>query len=425
MLDAVGFFLPSPGDIPPVEGTDPKHDDKLITRKADPGEPFCALVFKIVSDQHGDLSFIRVYSGRLKTSTRVLNPLRSIKENVTRIWQMHAKQRIRQEVAYAGDIVAVTGLRGSLTGDTICDSRQPTVLQQIEFPETVISQAIEPRTSADRDKLANGLAILAREDPTFEAKTDSETGQTIISGMGELHLEIITNKLQRDMKVGVIVGKPRVSYRETVLGTAQAEGRFIKQTGGRGQYAVVELQVEHFEPAAGQEHIQVVSAVRGGAIAQQYIQASEQGARDAAKSGVLCGYPTTNIKVTILDGAEHPQDSSDMAFENAAASGFRDAAAKAEPALLEPIMSLQVTVPDEYFGAVTADLNTRRAQITGTELQGQVRIIEAQVPLAEMFGYATALRSLSQGRANPTNFEHSGYQLVPAEVSQRILQTGS
>jgi len=424
LLDAVCDYLPSPLDVPPVVGVDPKRRDKTLIRKPDPAEPFCALVFKIVSDQHGDLSFIRIYSGRLKTSTRVLNPERNVKENISRIWRMHAKERIKEEQVYAGDIVAVMGLRNSLTGQTLCDAKHPIILEHIEFPETVISLAIEPRTAADKDKLAEALQLLAREDPTFDARMDAETGQTIISGMGELHLEIITHKLQRDLKVDVLVGKPRVSYRETVLSVGEAEGRFIKQTGGRGHFAIVKLRIEPFTPGPGQDHVQVVSEVRGGAISDKYLAAAEEGVRASAKSGVLCGYPLINVKVTLLDGREHPEDSSDIAFENAAALALREAATHAHLALLEPIMKLEVSTPDEYFGSVIGDLNGRRAQITGTELRGEFRVVKALVPLAEMFGYATTVRSLTQGRANPTNFEPCGYQLAPEEVSKRVLEVG-
>jgi len=423
LLDAVCFYLPSPRDIPPVEGRDPKHRDKAITRKADPSEPFSALVFKIVSDQHGDLNFIRIYSGTLKTSTRVYNPERDVKENVSRIWRMHAKERVREDLVHAGDIVAVSGPKKSFTGDTLCDSRKPITLQQIDFPETVINLAIEPVTAADKDRLALALRTLTREDPTFEHKMDPETGQTIISGMGELHLEILKNKIQRDMKVDVRVGKPRVSYREMVTTTAEAEGRFIRQTGGRGHFAIVELKVEPFTAQAGEENIQIVNAVREGAIPQHYIPAVEEGIRESAKSGVLLGYPVINIRVTIIDGRDHPVDSSDIAFENAASAAFREAVLQARPALLEPIMKLQVTTPEEYFGNVTGDLTVRRAVITGTSQRGNIRVIEAKVPLAEMFGYATTLRSLTQGRANPTDFEPCGYEPVPEELANKILET--
>ncbi len=422
LLDAVSYYLPSPNDIPPIEAHDYKDPDKKVLLKPDPNGPLAALVFKIIYDKHGDLSFVRIYSGTIKTSTRVFNPVRNAKENVTRIWRMHAKERIKEDIAYAGDIVAISGLKVSLTGDTLCEQKNPVLLEKIEFPETVISMAIEPKTNADKDKLAQAFQMLRREDPTFEYKQNDETGQMIISGMGELHLEIIKNKIQRDLKIGVNVGKPRVSYRETVLGVGEAEGRFIRQTGGRGQFAIVKLRVEPYTPQSGEDNIKIENAITGGAISQQYIPAVEEGIISSARSGVLIGYPVINIKVTILDGQEHPEDSSDIAFENAASIALRDAIMNAKPALLEPIMNLQVTTPEEYFGTVTGDLTTRRAVITHTEQRGNIRIIEAQVPLAEMFGYATTLRSLTQGRANQTNFSPSGYQLVPEEIAKKLLE---
>ncbi len=421
LLDAVAYYLPSPLEVPPVEAIDHKDHDKKITLHPDPNEPFVALLFKIIADKHGDLSFIRIYSGTLKTSSRVFNPARNIKENVTRIWRMHAKERIKEERAYPGDIVAITGLKGSYTGDTICEAKRPVILEHIEFPETVISMAIEPKTNADKDKLADAFKVLAKEDPTFEYRQDGETGQTIIAGMGELHLEIIKNRIQRDMKIGVAVGKPRVSYRETIQQSAEAEGKFIKQTGGRGQYGVVELRVEPYEPKPEDEHVIFVNEIRGGAISQQYIPAVKEGVISAAKSGVLIGFPMINVKVTLLDGKEHQEDSSEIAFENAGSLAFREAAAKARPILLEPLMNLQVSTPEEFFGAVTGDMTSRRAIILKTEQHGDMHTIEASVPLSEMFGYATTLRSLTQGRANPTNFSPCGYQLVPEEVGKKIM----
>jgi elongation factor G len=420
LLDAVCDYLPSPLDVPPLEGRDVKNKEKRIACKPDPDEPLAALVFKIISDKHGDLCFVRIYSGTLKTSSRVFNPDRNEKENVTRIWRMHANDRIKEEIAYAGDIVAITGLKNSLTGDTLCDVKSPIILEHIEFPETVISMAIEPKTTADKDKLGNALKTLTKEDPTFEYKQDEETGQTIIAGMGELHLEIIKNKIQRDMNIGVNVGKPRVSYRETLAAKAQAEVRFIRQTGGKGQFAVVKLQVEPHTPKPGEDTVIVENKIKAGAISEQYFPAINEGIIGAAKSGVLIGYPLINVKVTILDGEEHPVDSSEIAFESAAAMAFREAAEKAKPVLLEPIIDLQVTTPDEFFGAVTGDLIARRAVITGTNSRGNVTAIDAQVPLAQMFGYATTLRSLTQGRANQTNFAPSGYQIIPENISQEL-----
>jgi elongation factor G len=424
LLDAVCYYLPSPADIPPVNAHDVKNVEKIIQRKADPNEPFAGLVFKIITDKHGDLSFVRIYSGTLKTSSRVLNPDRNnIKENIARIWRMHADDRIKEEVAYPGDIVAITGLKNSFTGDTLCDPKHPVLLEHIEFPETVISMAIEPVTTADKDRLALALQQLKKEDPTFDYKQDPETGQTIIAGMGELHLEIIRNKLQRDMKIGVNVGKPRVSYRETITATAEAEHRFIRQTGGKGQFAVVKLRVEPFTPKPGEEHILVENKIVGGAISQQFIPAVREGIIGAAKSGVIIGYPMLNVKVTILDGEEHPVDSTEIAFEAAASMAFRDAAMNASPMLLEPIIDLQVTTPEEFFGAVTGDLAARRAVITSTTSRGNITVIEAKAPLAELFGYATTLRSLSQGRANQTNFAPSGYEMVPENISKQLIES--
>jgi elongation factor G len=420
LLDAVCYYLPSPLEVPPVQGHDVKNPEKMLSRKADPNEPLAALVFKIISDKHGDLSFVRIYSGMLKTSSRVLNPTKNEKENITRIWRMNANDRIKEEIVYAGDIVAVTGLKNSYTGDTLCDPKHPLMLEHIEFPETVISMAIEPKTTADRDKLALALKTLTKEDPTFDYKQDAETGQTIIAGMGELHLEIIRNKIQRDMHVEVNVGKPRVSYRETITVAAEGEGRFIRQTGGKGQFAVVKLRIEPFMPKSGEDNVIIENKIVGGVISEQYLPAVREGIIGSVKSGILIGYPFINLKVTVLDGEEHPVDSSEIAFESAASMAFRDAAEKAKAVLLEPIIALQVTTPEEFFGAVTGDLISRRAVITGTTTHGNITLIDAQVPLAQMFGYATTLRSLTQGRANQTNFAPSGYQLLPENLSQEL-----
>jgi len=421
LLDAVVDFLPSPLDVPPVHGPETLKAKKEAARRADPAEPFSGLVFKISSDQHGDLNFIRVYSGTLKAGTRVLNSTQEKKEIVSRIWEMHAKQRIRRDQASAGDIVAVVGLKHSLTGDTLCDTRHPIVLERLEFPEPVITMAIEPRTNADKIRLAESLAILRREDPSFQWDYNDETGQTTISGMGELHLEIVKNKLVRDMGLEVHVGRPSVAYKETILASAEAEGRFIRQTGGRGQYGVVRLRVEPHTPRPGEEPIVFEDATRGGAIPKEYIPSAEQGARDAASSGPLAGYPMLNIKITLLDGKYHPVDSSDLAFQQAGALAFNEAVAKANPVFLEPIMRLQVTTPEEYLGAVTGDLNRRRADVREMEQRGRYRVVLAEAPLAEMFGYSTELRSLTQGRATHTMEPHS-YTPAPPQVAERILR---
>jgi len=421
LLDGIVDYLPSPLDVPPVAGTDPETHER-ISRRTDPAEPLTAYVFKIVAEKPVDLYFVRVYSGILKAGSRVLNPVRGKKENVSRLFRVFAKRREPIEQAAAGDIVAVVGVKDSLTGDTLCDARHPIVLERIRFPETVISMAIEPKSSADRDKLAEALHALARQDPTFNARTDPETGQTLVSGMGELHLEILTHRLVRDMNVQVNVGKPRVSYRETVTGVGEAEGRFIRQTGGRGHFAIVTIRVEPFLPGEGEQQVAFVNAIRGGAISAPYVAAVETGVREAARSGVLMGFPMIHIKATLLDGQEHEVDSSELAFENAARIAFEEAVRKASPGVMEPIMRLEVTTPEVYFGAVTGDLAARRAVITSAELRGDRRVIQAQVPLREMVGYATVLRSLTQGRAH-WYMEPHAYVVAPPNVAQEILAT--
>ena len=421
LLDAVVDYLPSPMDVPPVVGHESVKGGKELTRKPSPDEPFSALVFKIVSDQHGDLNFIRIYSGTLEAGTRVLNSTQDRKENLSRIWEMHAKQRIRRDVAHAGDIVAVVGLKNSITGDTLCDTRAPIVLERLEFPEPVITMSIEPRTNADKQRLIDALVVLRREDPSFSYRYDPETGQTTISGMGELHLEIVKNKLTRDMGVDVHVGRPKVSYKETILGSAKAEGRFIRQTGGHGQFGVVELQVEAFVPSGDEEPIAFVDGTKGGPIPREFIPSVEQGVRDAATSGPLAGYPMLNVKATLLDGKHHPVDSSDIAFQQAGVLAFNEAVSKATPVFLEPIMRLQVTTPEEYLGAVTGDLNARRAEIREVESRGKFRVLLAHAPLAEMFGYTTQLRSISQGRATSTMEPHT-YAPAPSQVADQILR---
>ena len=421
LLDAVVDFLPSPLDIPPVKGHEGLKSNKIIERKADENEPFSALVFKILSDQHGDLNFIRIYSGHLKPGTRVLNSTQNKKENISRIWEMHAKQRKPRDEATPGDIVAVVGLKESVTGDTLCETRRPIVLERLEFPEPVITMSIEPRSNADKDKLGLALNTLRREDPSFRFRYDGETGQTTISGMGELHLEIVRNKLVRDMGLEVHVGKPKVAYKETILSAAKAEGRFIRQTGGHGQYGVVELKVQPYAPEPGDEPILFENATKGGGVPKEYIPSVEQGVLAAATSGPLAGYPMLNIKATLLDGKHHPVDSSDIAFQQAGAIAFNEAVKKARPVFLEPIMRVQVSTPEEYLGSVTGDLNSRRAQIKEMEQRGKYRVLTAQVPLAEMFGYSTQLRSLTQGRATSTMEPHS-YAPVPPQVAEAILR---
>jgi elongation factor G len=421
LLDAVVRYLPSPLDVPPVEGHTSLTSDKRATRKASVDEPFCGLVFKITSDQHGDLYFTRIYSGKLDAGTRVLNSTRDKKEIVSRVWEMYAKQRIRRDEAFAGDIVAVVGCKHSLTGDTLCDSRDPIILERMEFPRGVISMSIEPRNSADKTKLQDALGVLRREDPTFTSRFDEETGQTIITGMGELHLEILHNKLRRDMGVDVKVGKPRVAYKETVCIAGEAEGRFVRQIGGRGQFGVVSLRVEPYKAAAGTPTVVFEVGKIGEAIPKQYLPSIEEGVRDAAQSGQLAGYPMENIKITLIGGEHHPVDSSEMAFLQAASMAFELAVIKAEPAFMEPIMLLQVVSPEEFLGAVTGDLNARRAEIINMSARHTNRVIDAHVPLAEMFGYSTVLRSLTQGRATST-LEPSHYAIVPKNVAEGLLR---
>jgi len=421
LLDAVLWYLPGPLDVPAVTGHPDLESDEIVTRLSSPDEPFCGLVFKIASDQHGDLYFTRIYSGTLKAGSRVMNPVRDKKEMVTRIWEMYASQRIRRDEAYAGDIVAIVGCKHSLTGDTLCDPRHPMVLARMEFPRAVISMSIEPRSSADRAKLADAIETLRREDPTFTSHVDADTGQTLISGMGELHLEILHHKLRRDMGVDVKVGKPRVAYKETVRAAAVGEGRFIRQIGGRGQFGVVSLRVEPYTPASGEEPVQFANEMAGDAIPRQFIPSIAEGVRDASRSGHLAGYPMENLLVTLVGGESHPVDSSEMAFLQAASMAFEDAVAKAAPTFMEPIMSLQVVCPEESLGAVTGDLNARRAEIVDMTVRHSMRMIDAKVPLAEMFGYATTLRSLTQGRATST-LEPSHYAVVPRNVAENLLR---
>jgi len=424
LLDGVIDYLPSPLDRPPIEGHQPHHPDQKLIRKPDPDEPFAALVFKVVSEKPVDLYYVRIYSGRLKSSSRVLNASRSRKENVTRIYRVFAKRREQLAQAQAGEIVALVGLKDSLTGDTLCVAKEPVVLEDIKFPNTVISVAIEPRSSADRKDLGEALRKLSRQDPTFTFRVDAETGQTIVAGMGELHLEVIEHRLMHEMNVPISVGRPRVAYRETVTARAEAEGRFIRQTGGRGQYAVVRLAVECYQPPEGGPSVVFESQIKGGVMRREYIQAVQQGVEESVKSGPLGAYPVINIKVTLLDGKEHEVDSSELAFESAAQMAFNEAVSRAKPVLYEPIMRLQVVVPEQYFGSVNGDLLARRAVITLTEQRGMsYRVIDAQVPLAQMFGYATDIRSITAGRASWA-MEPLCYGAVPPSIAEQVLRVG-
>ncbi|HEY8346871.1 MAG TPA: elongation factor G [Symbiobacteriaceae bacterium] len=419
LLDAIVDYLPSPLDIPPVEGRDAETGEPVI-RKADDNEPFSALAFKIATDPFvGKLCFFRVYSGRLEAGSYIYNAAKGKRERIGRIVQMHANHREEIKVVETGDIAAAVGLRDVSTGDTLCPEDQPILLESMEFPEPVIQLAVEPKTKQDQDKLTQALLKLAEEDPTFRMYTDPETGQTIIAGMGELHLEIIVDRLQREFKVGVNVGKPQVAYRETVKARVEnVEGKFIRQTGGRGQYGHVVITLEPAEPGQG---FVFENKIVGGVIPKEFIPAVEAGCREAAEAGILAGYPMTDVKVTLTFGSYHEVDSSEAAFKIAGSMAFKAAAEKAQPVLLEPYMKVEVTVPDEYMGDVTGDLNRRRGRIEGMEARMGAQVIRAQVPLAEMFGYATDLRSATQGRGTYTmQFDH--YEEVPAHVAKPIIE---
>jgi len=418
MLDAVVDYLPSPLDVPPVEGMDVDHPDQVLTRKASDSEPFSALVFKIMTDPYvGQLAFFRVYSGTLKSGDSVYNVAKARKERIGRLLRMHANKREEIQEILAGDICAAVGLKTVSTGDTICDADHPVVLESIEFPTPVIQLAVEPKTKADQEKMGLAIQKLAQEDPTFRVNTDPETGQTILSGMGELHLEIIVDRMMREFGVGANVGKPQVAYRETIRKNAEAEGRHVKQSGGRGQYGVVKLRVEPLPAGSGFEF---VNEIFGGSIPKEYINPVEAGIKEALEGGILAGFPMSDIKVTLYDGSYHDVDSSEMAFKIAGSLGVKEAARKAKPALLEPIMAVEVVVPEEYMGDVIGDLNSRRGRIEGMELRGTTQIIKSSVPLSEMFGYATELRSRTQGRGSFTM--HFGkYEEVPGSIAEEIV----
>ena len=416
LLDAVVDYLPSPLDIPPVEGKLP--NGKSEKREASDKAPFSALAFKIMTDSFvGQLTFFRVYSGMLQSGSYVFNSVKGKKERVGRILQMHANRREEIEDVYAGDIAAAVGLRGTTTGDTLCDENHAIVLERMEFPEPVISLAIEPKTEADQDKMGVGLAKLAIEDPSFRVRTDEETGQTIISGMGELHLEILVDRLGREFKVEANVGKPQVAYRETITKSAESEGRYIRQTGGRGQYGHVWLRLSPNETGKGFEFI---NGIKGGSIPNEYIPACEKGIVEAMQGGALAGYPMVDLRVELFDGSYHDVDSSEMAFKIAASIGFKEGCAKAGPVLLEPIMACEVVTPEDHMGDVIGDLNRRRGQLQGMEPRGNVQVVTAQVPLAEMFQYSNSLRSATQGRASYT-MQFSRYAQVPGSIAEEII----
>lgn len=417
LLDAVVDYLPSPLDIPPVKGVNPKTGEEE-ERPASYDAPFSALAFKILTDPYvGQLTFIRVYSGLMESGSYVYNATRNKKERLARILRMHANKREEIPVLGAGDIAAAVGLRETFTGDTLCDPEHPILLEAMEFPEPVISIAVEPKTKADQEKLSIALQKLAKEDPSFRVSMDHETGQTIIAGMGELHLEIIIDRLKREFGVDVNVGKPQVAYRETIRKEVTSEGKFIKQTGGRGQYGHVWLKIEPLERGKGFEFYETI---KGGVVPKEYIPAVEAGVKEAMETGVVAGYPMVDIKVTLFDGSYHEVDSSELAFKIAASIAFKEGAKKADPVLLEPIMEVEVTTPEEFMGDVIGDLNRRRGRVQGMEARGNAQVIRALVPLAEMFGYATDLRSMTQGRATYI-MKFSHYEEVPPNVAEQII----
>jgi len=417
LLDAVVNYLPSPTDLPPVKGFHP-DTKKEITRKANPEEPAAALAFKIQSDPHsGKLCYIRVYSGEIKVGMSLLNPNSGIRERVSRILQMHSNKRADIETASTGDIVAVIGFRKTTTGDTLCDSKHPIILELMKFPEPVISVAIEPESKADLDKLQVALAKLEEEDPTFRVHMNEETGQTIISGMGELHLEILIDRMIREFRVQANIGRPSVAYKETITKAVEAEGKFIKQSGGKGQYGHVWLKVE---PTTNGASFKFENKIIGAAIPKEYIPSIERGIKEAMSNGAVAGYPLTGLKVTLFDGSYHDVDSSEIAFKVAASMALQEAVRKARPVILEPVMDVEVVCPEMYMGNVVGDLNLRRGKISGMVPRSNVQVISAVVPLAEMFGYATALRNISQGRGSYT-MQFARYAPLPKEVATKLF----
>ncbi|QBK24923.1 elongation factor G [Ureibacillus thermophilus] len=417
MLDAVVDYLPSPIDIPAIKGTTP--DGEEVERHASDDEPFSALAFKVMTDPYvGKLTFFRVYSGVLDSGSYVLNSTKNKRERIGRILQMHANHREEITKVFAGDIAAAVGLKDTVTGDTLCDDKHPVILESMEFPEPVISVAIEPKSKADQDKMSTALGKLQEEDPTFRAHTDQETGQTIISGMGELHLDIIVDRLKREFKVEANVGAPQVSYRETFRKTAQVEGKFVRQSGGRGQYGHVWIE---FSPNEEGKGFEFENAIVGGVVPREYIPAVEAGLKDAMQNGVIAGYPIIDIKAKLFDGSYHDVDSSEMAFKIAASMALKNAASKCDPVLLEPIMKVEVVVPEEYLGDIMGHVTARRGRVEGMEARGNAQVVRAMVPLAEMFGYATTLRSATQGRGVFSMvFDH--YEEVPKSIAEEIIK---
>jgi elongation factor G len=438
LLDAVVDYLPSPVDVPPIEGSAPDDEEKKITRPPEDNAPFAALVFKIMTDPFvGQLAFVRVYSGTLKNGDTVYNPRRARRERVGRLVKMHANKREEINEVLAGDIAAAVGLKSVSTGDTICVEDDPVVLEAMDFPAPVISVAIEPKTKADQEKMSQALGKLTQEDPTFKVNTDPDTGQTIISGMGELHLEILVDRMMREFSVGANVGRPQVAYRETILKSAEGEGKYIRQTGGRGQYGHVNVRVEplrHPNPEEIAEltrkkatnkfdtdlNLLFIDEIVGGSVPREYIGPVYQGIREAMETGILAGYEMTGVKVALEDGSYHEVDSSELAFKIAGSMGFKNAIGRAKPVLLEPVMKVEVVVPEEFMGDVLGDLSSRRGHVEGVEKRGSTQIIRAVVPLAEMFGYATDLRSRTQGRASYT-MHFLRYEQAPAAVAEEVI----
>jgi elongation factor G len=423
MLDAVVFYLPSPLDIPPITGTLPGHsideeDVELLTRAADDSAPFAGLVFKIMADPYvGKLAYFRVYSGKLEAGSYVLNSTRNNRERVGRLIQMHANHREEIKEVYSGDIAAMVGPKQSFTGDTICDPENPIALENIRFPEPVIQLAIEPKTKSDQDKLTIALQKLSEEDPTFRVRTDEETGQTIIAGMGELHLEVLVDRMRREYKVEANQGKPQVAYRESISIPSDVDSKFVRQTGGKGQYGHVKLRLEPMERGKGFEF---VNGIVGGSIPREYIGPTEQGIKEAMQTGVLAGFPVVDIKVTLYDGSFHEVDSSEMAFKIAGSMGLKDGVRKGRPQLLEPVMKVEVTTPEDFLGTVLGDLNSRRGHVEGMEARANAQIVKAFVPLAAMFGYTTDLRSATQGRAT-SSMEFAYYQPLSQALADEII----
>ena len=416
MLDAVIDFLPAPTDVPSIKGED--EDGNEIERHASDEEPFSALAFKIMADPFvGKLTFFRVYSGKISSGSYILNSTKDKKERLGRILQMHANTRKEIDEVYAGDIAAAVGFKNTTTGDTICDEKNFIILEKMEFPEPVIELAIEPKTKQDQDKLGNGLARLAEEDPTFRVTTNPETGDTIIAGVGELHLDVIVDRLKREFKVEANVGAPQVAYRETIRGTADCEGKFVRQSGGRGQYGHVWIK---FEPNEG-KGFEFVDAVVGGTVPREYISSVKSGLEDALQNGMIAGYPILDIKATLFDGSYHDVDSSEMAYKVAASLALKAAGKKCDPVILEPIMAVEITAPAEYLGSVMGDISSRRGMIEGQEERGNAVLVQASVPLSEMFGYVTDLRSFTQGRGNYT-MQFDRYEPVPKSIKEEIIK---